>query len=339
MSMKIKVNLPYDIYTCLLSDMELFNFKKKDGSVNKNGFINTLFKNYYIDFLNYEKILEKKINVFSLDKENTYQIISLINEMNYDDNYYYDFDLQFILSKENEFHFQIVENHYLRNRTISKYFRDMFISYVSKSQFKREAIVFSDIVKTLKVAINGKKRISLVDSHGKSHVIEPYELLTTKEELYNYLLGVEIYKDGRRSINSIRLYKILDVLILEDDNTFTNGEKSLLELTHIHGAQFPMESENNNIIVSLTKHGIKLFNQSYLNRPKPYKIVDDLYYFNCSYMQIEVYFFKFGCDAKIIEPEFLANRFYYKYLKALKIYRNKSTVLTTNDKNDVKIHQ
>lgn len=157
MSIKIKVNLPYDVYNCLLNDMELFNFKKKDGSINKNSFINTLFKNYHKIFLDHEKELESKIKNITSDKENVYKIISLINESNYEDYYYYDYDLQFILNKENEQYFEMIEKYYLKERTISKYFRDMFISYVSKSQYKRESIIYEPIYSKLDEAIKKKK--------------------------------------------------------------------------------------------------------------------------------------------------------------------------------------
>ena len=59
MQEKIKIYLPNDIYQIILKDMELFEFYKKDGSLNRNEFLNKLITNYYeIYSLNNEKLLE-----------------------------------------------------------------------------------------------------------------------------------------------------------------------------------------------------------------------------------------------------------------------------------------
>ena len=47
MQEKIKIYLPNDIYQIILKDMELFEFYKKDGSLNRNEFLNKLITNYY----------------------------------------------------------------------------------------------------------------------------------------------------------------------------------------------------------------------------------------------------------------------------------------------------
>lgn len=324
MSIKIKVNLPYDVYNCLLNDMELFNFKKKDGSINKNSFINTLFKNYHKIFLDHEKDLESKIKNITSDKENVYKIISLINESNYEDYYYYDYDLQFILNKENEQYFEMIEKYYLKERTISKYFRDMFISYVSKSQYKRESIIYEPIYSKLDEAIKKKKRIIMTDINKESTIIDPFDIDTTKEELYNYLVGVAVRKD-KREIKTIRLYKIALVNITLEDIEITHDEIELLSSTITHGAQFVMESTKNYSIVRLTNKGIKLFNEIYLNRPHPVKIEKNEYFFDCSYTQLEVYFFKFGYEALIVKPYDLRKKITNKYQKALRLYQGKQS--------------
>ena len=47
MEEKIKIYLPDSINKILLKDMERFEFFKKDGSLNRNEFYNTLIVNYY----------------------------------------------------------------------------------------------------------------------------------------------------------------------------------------------------------------------------------------------------------------------------------------------------
>ena len=52
-----------------------------------------------------------------------------------------------------------------------------------------------------------------------------------------------------------------------------------------------------------------------------YKKEGNKYYFDCSYAQLEFYFFKFGKDVQIISPLNLRNRFSKKYHQALDNYR------------------
>ena len=130
MSIKIKVNLPFDIHRVLENDMKSFEFIKEDGNINKNKFINHLLKNYYKTFSFQEEGLVKKINntIKSDSNDIAYQILSLIKKEEYEEKYYNDYNFQFIINKENEKIFSLIEDRYLMNRSISQYFREMFIS-------------------------------------------------------------------------------------------------------------------------------------------------------------------------------------------------------------------
>ncbi len=327
MSIKVKVNVPFDIYTCLINDMESFEFFKKDGTINKNKFINLLFKNYYKEFSNYEKSIFKQIDRIILEKlpsqekkKINYELISLINDNNYIEKYYNDFSFQFLISKENENNFNNVEKFYLQERSISQYFREMFISYASKKQDKREKIIFKDIYEKIVLALNFKKRIILSTLNGESYYFDPYDICNTKEELYNYLLGVTISKTNKRFIATRKLYKIIGVDILDEDVDFSKEEIASLKKTIEKGAQFPINKDEITII-ELTPKGKRLFKDMYLNRPNPLTIEGNRYYFDCSLMQIEFYFFKFGEEAKIITPKYLAKRFYNRYISAAENYK------------------
>lgn len=329
MIIKIKVNVPYDIYQCLENDMASFEFKKKDGSINKNKFINILFKNYYKEFSEYEKNVFKQIDQIILDKipqdeknKINYELISFINDNHYIGKYYNDCSFQFIISKENETIFHAVEKYYLQDRTISCYFREMFISYASKRQDQREKIIFKSTYETLDIALKEKKRIILSTLNGESYYFEPYDITSTKEELYNYLLGVTITKNNKRFIATRKLYKVVGIEILDESVSFTKEELYLLDKTIQKGAQFPIRFEEITI-VELTKKGQEYFNDMYLNRPEVVKIEDNQYYFDCARKQIEFYFFKFGEEARIIYPTSLARKFRDRYINAAKNYEVK----------------
>ena len=55
-------------------------------------------------------------------------------------------------------------------------------------------------------------------------------------------------------------------------------------------------------------------------RPMPEKIQGDIYYFNCTPMQIRNYFLTFGKDAEILAPASLRKTFAKIYREAAKIY-------------------
>ncbi|MCR5462380.1 MAG: hypothetical protein K6E87_04865, partial [bacterium] len=186
----------------------------------------------------------------------------------------------------------------------------------------RESIIYEPIYSKLDEAIKKKKRIIMTDINKESTIIDPFDIDTTKEELYNYLVGVAVRKD-KREIKTIRLYKIALVNITLDDIEITHEEIELLSSTITHGAQFVMESTKNYSIVRLTNKGIKLFNEIYLNRPHPIKIEKNEYFFDCSYTQLEVYFFKFGYEALIVKPYDLRKKITNKYQKALRLYEGK----------------
>ena len=103
MSIKVKVNLPFDVHRALENDMKSFEFVKEDGNINKNKFINHLLKNYYKTFSFQEEGLVKKINatIKSDNNDIAYQILSLIKKEEYEEKYYNDYNIQFIINKEN----------------------------------------------------------------------------------------------------------------------------------------------------------------------------------------------------------------------------------------------
>ncbi len=315
MPIKIKVNLPYDIYRCLLNDMDSFGFKKTNGSINKNAFINVLFQNFFQEFSEYEKQIEKKVSTILQKEEKniTYNLISLINESNNNSD-----SIQFILSKANEDNFCIVEKYYLKNRSISKYFRDMFIFYASRSQNKRELILFKDQANIINNAIQNHKKIIIINKKGRTENLDPYALTSTKEELYNYL--VAILSKKIRKVITYKLYKIEKIIILDEDAKFSNEEVCFLKKTIHYGAQFPV---NEDVItkISFTTRGLNLLDEIYLNKPTPIKIENNIYYYDCALNQIEFYFLKFGEHIKILEPEFLQKRFCHRYASALKQYK------------------
>ena len=50
MTEKYKIYVPEDVRSRLVNDAELFDFEKKDGSVNLNAFLKELIVNYFDEY-------------------------------------------------------------------------------------------------------------------------------------------------------------------------------------------------------------------------------------------------------------------------------------------------
>ena len=78
MEEKIKIYIPESVNNILLKDMERFEFFKKDGSLNRNEFYNTLILNYY------EQYEESQGEIFShiqeVIRENTSLKSSVVSD-------------------------------------------------------------------------------------------------------------------------------------------------------------------------------------------------------------------------------------------------------------------
>ena len=139
------------------------------------------------------------------------------------------------------------------------------------------------------------------------------------KKLYNYVLAY--CENG--NLLTIRLAKVNNVTILSKKREIPSDVKDIFERQMKFGIQYPIyRNETKEIVVKLTKNGKDLFKKVYLYRPTPYKIEEDLYYFDCSYNQITYYFKRFGREAIIISPSKVGlqmKRFYYG---ANKEYRN-----------------
>lgn len=48
---------------------------------------------------------------------------------------------------------------------------------------------------------------------------------------------------------------------------------------------------------------------------------ENIYVFDCSFQQVEYYFFKFGKEAEVISPVELRDKFKNDYIEACEIYR------------------
>ena len=313
MEEKIRVNLSKRTLDLLLKDAENFEFFKKDGTLNKNAFLNQLITNYHEDYARKQKeMLEiiarsiSELNDASYEAENgAYQILNRLNLYQNGTDENSEVHISFRPTRTSSSTIDFIEHHELKDSSRSNYYRMLFDSYCALPQDKRERIIFRDLVEQIEEAITEDRQIYLLSKNnfllGKSGItLSPYSLSLTREELYNYLLA-EI--DEYHAVRTMRLCRIRSIRILTEKRVFSDQVKKILDKMIVNGPQYPyQEDEEERIEVRFTDEGLRMFKVYYLHRPVPVSIEDHVYTFECSYMQAMTYFSRFGENALIISP-------------------------------------
>ncbi len=309
--LKIKVNFDRRTYQVLLNDMKMFKILKNDKSPNKNKFMNLLFENYYQDYITEtEMIIDKATKLMKKYELNNHDFaaelaMELFDYKHQSLNTYYTESLTFYLSEKNEFIFNTL-NASLAHLGASAFFRKLIYQYLEYPQYKREQIIYKQLILQINEAIEHQQCLFL--KLEKSEItMKPYKIGTSKEEIYTYLLGIS---NGIPA--SIHILKIKAIIPLKQPFTFDNEEKKMLSDVYRLGIQFPFK----NICkaeIELDAAGIRLYEAKYLNRPDIVKIEGNHYFFECSFDQLLLYFMPFGSRIKIISPNYLAKSIYKSY--------------------------
>ncbi|WP_026504190.1 WYL domain-containing protein [Butyrivibrio sp. NC3005] len=320
MTEKYKIYLSEDTKSRLINDAELFEFTKKDESVNLNAFLKTLIVNYFDRYRNDSEILlssiKKDLSSITAISDNdaanladkiirTYiKTASQPNGKN--------FALTLTVSGASYDILKIIENNMLKDTSLSQYLKDMFNSYLSIPRSERETIIFKESCEDIQRAINEHRILSFTNTTSgieKSYLVEPYVIAPSKEEQCNYLICNDINSDKPRTF---RISRLRSVFVTSD---FFEIDKELQKELQEKAIRSPHSvSITVNAVVRLNKYGIKKFKAITKNRPIVSKIEGNLYYFDWPELQLEEYFKRFGKDAVVIKPASLKakiKKFYY----------------------------
>ncbi len=331
MEEKIKIYVPESVSNILAKDMERFEFFKKDGSLNKNEFYNTLIVNYY------EQYEENQSAIFSHIQDSikerstlkdqdisdiTADILQYVDVRTYQlDRQRFDVPIAMKPTKKSSDDIDYIQNCLLGNSTLSNYFRNMFASYSLLPQDKRETIIFRRNFELIRQAIDNDRKIYFTTTNKDTpHIVSPYMIANSKEELFNYLLC-----RSDEAPYSFRISRIKQIKILNESRDLTDDLVKIFDRMARFGPQFSYEIKkpSADIKVRLTERGKKQYKSMYLHRPPCCKIEGDIYYFDCSRSQAFQYFARFGSNAVILEPEDLAEDlqkfFQYAYQKYRKV--------------------
>lgn len=328
MEEKIKIYISNRINNILKKDMELFEFFKKDGSLNRNDFLNCLIINYH------EKFSEDNLKLFNLIKDrlkennldNTYlddtayKILSIVEKKHLHlDDKKKDIVISMKPTRNSTYVFDYIENCLLNGNTLSGWIRSLLASYSDLPQDVRERIIFKNNFELVDKAIKEKKKVFFtINNKDNKYIISPFKIASSKEELFNYLLGE--YENESLSFRMSRLKSltILNEPVQYADKVLINFEKMLK-----NGPQFAYGSdENQEIVVRLSYFGKALYRRIYLHRPAYIRCEDDLYYFDCSLNQARQYFERFGKNAIVLKPQNLKDSIETFYNQARKAYKN-----------------
>lgn len=313
----IKFTISEQTNTILNKDAELFEFKKANGSINKNKFYLQIFMNYYEQFLENNEAIQNTL-------QKKYQIPN--NRLCYALTEYIQ-DLTFIQTESKKSvstrikptestKYAIYEyTHKFQNSSFASCFTRLFSSYASLPLNQRERIVFKEIFSKIEYAIENKKQIRFITTQQKEHIAHVYSIENSKEELFNYM-----FSKYDRMPHTNRITYIDYVEVLEVPSQFTNRDIRCFELSK-KSPQFMMTNPNTIIKVQFNKHGIDMYNRIYLLRPEIYKIENDIYYFQCSNEQAIQYFSKFWTNATVLSPKRVRDSIQSHLEKTLENYK------------------
>ncbi len=320
MTEKYKIYFSEDTKSRLINDAELFEFTKKDESVNLNAFLKTLIVNYFDRYRKDSKSLLSNIkqdlsNIASISDKDAIALAdkiigTYIKKSNLQSGK--NTALTLTVSGASYEILKIIENNMLKDTSLSQYLKDMFNSYLSIPRSEREAIIFKDSYEDIQRALNEHRVLSFTNTTSgieKAYLVEPYIIAPSKEEQCNYLLCNDINSDKPRTF---RISRLRSVFVTSDNfNIDPKLQKELQEkaIRSPHSVSITV-----NAVVRLNKYGIKKFKAITKNRPIVSKIEGNLYYFDWPELQLEEYFKRFGKDAVVIKPASLKakiKKFYY----------------------------
>ena len=328
MTEKYKIYIPEEMRLRLLNDAELFDFYKKDGSVNLNGFLKELLLQYFDEYRETkERLLDtilSDLSAFSsISREDADAIADKIMN-SYMRNTEFKSErnaaITLTVSGRSLDIMHSIENNMLSRVSLSQYLNDFFSSYLSISRKDRERILFQDIFEELNTAIRKNSIIRFTSTSAPNVIftVQPYCIAASKEEQCNYLLCLDNETGIPRSFRISRIRALYS-----SSDKFIPNESRKLELQEIAGRSPQSTSKGIEAEVRLTEKGLQKFHFITKNRPDVLKKEGNTLYFDWPKTQLEEYFHRFGKEAVILSPDDCRESMRIFYKKAWEAYRKK----------------
>ena len=308
MTEKYKIYIPEDMKSRLINDADLFEFIKKDGSVNLNAFLKELLVNYFDEYRDrkaklLDTILSDLTEYPSISQTDADAIADkIINSYMKSEKYRSDRSTAITLTVSGRSLdvMRAIENNLLSETSLSQYINDLFSSYLSIARNDREMIIFRDTFEELNKAIRNKRIVTFSTSSAKEAMfkVKPYIIAASREEQCNYLLCSDA---SRRMLHTYRISRITALYMTSE--CYIPDEDDRQKLLEIARRNPQSTSRNIDAVVKLTDRGVHKFRMIVKNRPDVLRIEGNTYYFNWPRGPLEDYFRRFGYDALIVSPE------------------------------------
>ena len=328
MTEKYKIYIPEEMRLRLLNDAELFDFYKKDGSVNLNGFLKELLLQYFDEYRKTKEMLLDTIlsdlSAFSsISREDADAIADKIMN-SYMRNTEFKSErnaaITLTVSGRSLDIMHSIENNMLSRVSLSQYLNDFFSSYLSISRKDRERILFQDIFEELNTAIRKNSIIRFTSTSAPKVIftVQPYCIAASKEEQCNYLLCTDHASGIPRTFRISRIHALFT-----SSDKFLPDESRKAELQEIAGRSPQAASKSVEAKVLFTDKGMQKFHLVTKNRPDVLRKEGNTLYFYWPRLQLEAYFRRFGKEAVILEPDECRESMRFFYKKAWEAYRKK----------------
>ena len=328
MTEKYKIYIPEEMRLRLLNDAELFDFCKKDGSVNLNGFLKELLLQYFDEYRETkERLLDtilSDLSAFSsISREDADAIADKIMN-SYMRNTEFKSErnaaITLTVSGRSLDIMHSIENNMLSRVSLSQYLNDFFSSYLSISRKDRERILFQDIFEELNTAIRKNSIIRFTSTSAPKVIftVQPYCIAASKEEQCNYLLCTDHASGIPRTFRISRIHALFT-----SSDKFLPDESRKAELQEIAGRSPQAASKSVEAKVLFTDKGMQKFHLVTKNRPDVLRKEGNTLYFHWPRLQLEAYFRRFGKEAVILSPEECRESMRFFYKKAWEAYRKK----------------
>lgn len=217
-----------------------------------------------------------------------------------------------------------------------RFLKAVIEEYARKTAYEREGILLREIIEELQSCIDSHQLviITLNGPNQVRHEVRPYFICADPGCNYHYLVGMT-RKAGTAYPDHVASYRISRINSVKRSHS-RSGKisadqiKEIERKLHDDGVQFLIQ-DSETISVKLTEQGKKMYESQAHLRPlfsERKKLPDGSwsYTFDCTQMQAEFYFFKFGADAIIEHPLELKEKFLSKYRDAVDIYQQQGNV-------------
>ena len=210
-----------------------------------------------------------------------------------------------------------------------EYIKNVIEEYARLPYIQRERVYFASFIEEIEKAIQKERQLRIVTDRNRIYSIYPYKILSDPLSTANYLVGYSkryhCPEDEKRPL-TLRISALQSVRLERSKSAFLkkSEQKNLVRLIASRGVQF-MGSDEEKIQVRLSEQGkFKYRRQIHLRPTLVERLGEDVFVFQCTQTQAEFYFFKFGEDAEIIQPEGLRENMAAMYERAAEIYRRNS---------------